>query len=188
MQNQKGISNIKTGLIIGIIVLGATAYLVFDRKGVIMPIPENDLKNVGGASVSKLGNSTVSPGGLNQEPINNESIINFKNGMHIINIQTNFGEIQFETYDFDAPKTVQNFITLADKGFYNNLIFHRVIKGFMIQGGDPSGDGTGGPGYEFEDELNPETESYKAGYKKGVVAMANRGLDTNGSQFFIMLE
>lgn len=109
------------------------------------------------------------------------------NFMHTITLKTNFGEIAFETYDSDAPRAVQKFIALAEKGFYNNLTFHRVIPGFMIQGGDPSGDGTGGPGYEFEDELNPQTESYKAGYQKGVVAMANRGPNTNGSQFFIML-
>ncbi len=109
------------------------------------------------------------------------------NFMHIVTIQTNFGDIQFETYDADAPKTVQNFISLAQKEFYDNLTFHRVISGFMIQGGDPKGDGTGGPGYQFADELNPNTESYKNGYKRGVVAMANAGPNTNGSQFFIML-
>lgn len=111
-----------------------------------------------------------------------------RNTMHRITIETNKGVIKFETYDMDAPKTVANFITLTQKGFYNNLIFHRVVKGFMIQGGDPKGDGTGGPGYTFEDELNPATESYKKGYQKGVVAMANAGPNTNGSQFFIMLE
>ena len=111
-----------------------------------------------------------------------------KNMENIITIKTNLGDIQFETYGADAPKTVENFINLAEKGFYNNLIFHRVISGFMMQGGDPNGDGTGGPGYKFEDELNPQTESYKNGYKKGVVAMANSGPNTNGSQFFIMLE
>jgi cyclophilin family peptidyl-prolyl cis-trans isomerase len=111
-----------------------------------------------------------------------------KKNSHIVTIETNYGEIKFETYDADAPKTVQNFITLAEKGFYNGLTFHRVIKGFMIQGGDPLGTGTGGPGYTFEDELNPATDSYKAGYLKGVVAMANAGPNTNGSQFFIMLE
>lgn len=109
------------------------------------------------------------------------------NLMQTITLKTNFGEIEFETYDTDTPKTVKNFIDLANKGFYNNLTFHRVIKGFMIQGGDPNGNGAGGPGYTFEDELNTETESYKAGYKKGVVAMANAGPNTNGSQFFITL-
>ena len=108
--------------------------------------------------------------------------------MRLITIKTNLGEIQFKTYDNDAPKTVDNFVKLANKGFYNNLTFHRVIRSFMIQGGDPNGDGTGGPGYAFEDELNPDTESYKEGYKKGVVAMANAGPNTNGSQFFILLE
>ena len=106
----------------------------------------------------------------------------------MVKIETNFGDIVFELYLKDAPKTTENFKTLAEKGFYNGLIFHRVIKGFMIQGGDPNGNGTGGPGYRFSDELDPNTESYKAGYKKGVVAMANAGPNTNGSQFFIMLE
>ena len=106
---------------------------------------------------------------------------------HRVTLQTNYGEIQFATYDADAPKTVENFLKLAGQGFYNNLTFHRVVKGFVIQGGDPAGNGTGGPGYTFEDELNPETPSYKEGYVKGVVAMANAGPNTNGSQFFIML-
>jgi cyclophilin family peptidyl-prolyl cis-trans isomerase len=109
-----------------------------------------------------------------------------KNLMHTITIETNKGTIVFETYDADAPNTVKNFITLAEKGFYNNLIFHRVIEGFMIQGGDPTGTGTGGPGYKFADELNASTVSYKTGYVRGTVAMANSGPDTNGSQFFIM--
>jgi cyclophilin family peptidyl-prolyl cis-trans isomerase len=111
-----------------------------------------------------------------------------KNTVAKIKIETNYGNIVFETYPSDAPKTVKNFVDLASKGFYNGLIFHRVIDGFMIQGGDPLGNGTGGPGYKFEDELNPNTPSYKEGYKKGVVAMANAGPNTNGSQFFIMLK
>ncbi len=109
-----------------------------------------------------------------------------KNFMHTITLETNKGTIVFETYDGDAPKTVENFITLAQKNFYEGVIFHRVIKGFMIQGGDPTGTGRGGPGYQFADELNPSTESYKNGYKRGTVAMANAGPNTNGSQFFIM--
>ena len=114
------------------------------------------------------------------------SSTNNKNYMHQITIETSLGNIVIETYDADAPKTVENFITLANKGFYNGTIFHRVIKGFMIQGGDPTGTGMGGPGYKFEDELNPSTESYKKGYVRGTVAMANSGPNTNGSQFFIM--
>ena len=109
---------------------------------------------------------------------------NFK---HTITLETNKGTIVFETYDADAPKTVENFITLANKGFYNGLIFHRVIKDFMIQGGDPEGTGRGGPGYTIIDELNPSTESYKNGYKRGVVAMAKTSQpNSGGSQFFIM--
>ena len=129
-----------------------------------------------------ISTPTASPATVNSSP----ETITIKNFMHNITIETNKGTIVFETYDTDAPNTVKNFITLAEKGFYNNLIFHRVIKDFMIQGGDPKGTGTGGPGYAFADELNPATPSYKAGYVRGAVAMANSGPNTNGSQFFIM--
>jgi cyclophilin family peptidyl-prolyl cis-trans isomerase len=93
---------------------------------------------------------------------------------------TNHGEITFELFDDDAPKTVQNFRDLADKGFYDGLVFHRVIKDFMIQGGCPQGTGTGGPGYTFEDEINDHK------VVRGALAMANAGPNTNGSQFFIV--
>lgn len=123
-------------------------------------------------------------------PINNTqgeiAQISTIKSMHTITIETNKGTIVIETFDADAPKTVNNFITLANKGYYNGLIFHRVIEGFMIQGGDPTGTGVGGPGYEFADEINPSTPSYNLGYSRGIVAMANRGPNTNGSQFFIM--
>lgn len=105
-------------------------------------------------------------------------------------IKTEKGDISIQFYPQDAPKTVTNFATLAKNGYYNTLTFHRVEPGFVIQGGDPNGNGTGGVstyGNKFEDELNPKTESYKNGYKEGVVAMANAGPNTNGSQFFIML-
>jgi cyclophilin family peptidyl-prolyl cis-trans isomerase len=111
---------------------------------------------------------------------------NTMNDRHEITITTTLGDIVFRTYDADAPKTVENFVTLAGKKFYENVVFHRVIKGFMIQGGDPTGTGAGGPGYKFADELDPNTESAKRGYVKGTVAMANAGPNTNGSQFFIM--
>lgn len=101
-------------------------------------------------------------------------------------IVTSKGTITVELFKNDAPNTVANFVKLAQKGFYNGVIFHRVIKGFMIQGGDPTGTGRGGPGYKFADELNANTDSYKSGYTRGTVAMANSGPDTNGSQFFIM--
>ena len=105
-------------------------------------------------------------------------------------IKTIKGDIVLKLYPKDSPKTVMNFATLVKKGYFNGLTFHRVVPGFVIQGGDPNGDGTGGTsiyGETFEDELNPNTPSYKEGYKEGVVAMANRGPNTNGSQFFIML-
>lgn len=108
----------------------------------------------------------------------------------LINIKTPKGVIEIELYPTDAPKTVENFATLASQGYYNGLTFHRVEPGFVIQGGDPKGNGTGGTsvfGDTYEDELNPQTKSYQEGYKEGVVAMANRGPNTNGSQFFIML-
>lgn len=105
-------------------------------------------------------------------------------------IETSKGTIELELFQSDAPKTVANFTGLAEQGYYNGLIFHRVAKGFVIQGGDPTGTGSGGKsiyGKEFEDELNPATESYQQGYVRGTVAMANRGPNTNTSQFFIML-
>jgi len=95
-------------------------------------------------------------------------------------LETNHGPIEIELFDDDAPKTVENFRTLAGQGFYDGLVFHRVIPDFMIQGGDPSGDGTGGPGYTFEDEFNEH------GVVRGALAMANAGPNTNGSQFFIV--
>ena len=105
-------------------------------------------------------------------------------------IETSMGTIEAELYRDDAPKTVDNFVRLAEKKYFNGVIFHRVSKGFVIQGGDPTGTGTGGKsiyGKEFEDELNSGTASFKAGYQHGVLAMANRGPNTNTSQFFIML-
>src|ERR1700761_3935527 len=95
-------------------------------------------------------------------------------------MQTTEGAIEFELFDEDAPKTVANFRKLASDGFYDGLIFHRVIKDFMIQGGCPQGTGTGGPGYQFEDEINPHK------VVRGALAMANSGPNTNGSQFFIV--
>ncbi len=104
-------------------------------------------------------------------------------------IQTNKGTIRFELLETDAPKTTENFITLAEQGYYDGIIFHRVIDGFMIQGGDPTGTGAGGKsawGGKFPDEIDKTSEVYKRGYKAGTVAMANSGPNTNGSQFFIM--
>src|SRR4051795_2687279 len=93
---------------------------------------------------------------------------------------TNDGPITIQLFDEDAPKTVANFKKLAGDGFYDGVIFHRIIKDFMIQGGDPTGTGTGGPGYQFEDEINDHL------IVRGSLAMANAGPNTNGSQFFIV--
>ena len=95
-------------------------------------------------------------------------------------IETNQGTMTAELFVEDAPMTVNNFVFLAGEGFYDGTIFHRVIPGFMIQGGDPTGTGTGGPGYKFNNE------PVKRPYSKGTLAMANAGRNTNGSQFFIM--
>jgi peptidyl-prolyl cis-trans isomerase B (cyclophilin B) len=95
-------------------------------------------------------------------------------------MNTSAGAIEIELFDADAPKTVENFRKLAGDGFYDGLVFHRVIKGFMIQGGCPEGTGTGGPGYKFEDEFNQHK------VVRGALAMANAGPNTNGSQFFIV--
>jgi len=95
-------------------------------------------------------------------------------------LHTNKGAIAVELFDDDAPKTVGNFVKLASDGFYDGVIFHRVIPDFMIQGGDPTGTGSGGPGYQFEDEFNQHKVI------RGALAMANAGPNTNGSQFFIV--
>lgn len=114
---------------------------------------------------------TQAPGRLADDQIQDKEAI----------IETNKGTIKFTLFSDEAPLAVSNFVFLADDGFYNGLIFHRREEDFVIQGGDPQGNGTGGPGYRFQDE--PVTRSYT----RGIVAMANAGPDTNGSQFFIML-
>ena len=95
-------------------------------------------------------------------------------------LHTNHGDIKVTFFDEDAPKTVGNFVKLAGDGFYDGVIFHRIIRDFMIQGGDPTGTGTGGPGYTFEDEINDHK------VVRGAIAMANAGPNTNGSRFFIV--
>jgi peptidyl-prolyl cis-trans isomerase B (cyclophilin B) len=100
--------------------------------------------------------------------------------MSAATLYTNHGAIEVEFYDEDAPKTVENFLKLARDGFYDGVVFHRVIPDFMVQGGDPTGTGMGGPGYTFEDEFNEHK------VERGALAMANAGPNTNGSQFFIV--
>jgi cyclophilin family peptidyl-prolyl cis-trans isomerase len=106
--------------------------------------------------------------------------VQYDRRMSSATIETNRGAIEVELHDADAPKTVENFVKLARDGFYDGVIFHRVIPDFMIQGGDPTGTGMGGPGYKFEDEINQHR------VVRGALAMANAGPNTNGSQFFIV--
>jgi cyclophilin family peptidyl-prolyl cis-trans isomerase len=113
--------------------------------------------------------------------------IDFKNSVAVLN--TSLGTIKIQTYFSDAPITVVNFDCLIHRGYYNGIIFHRILQNLAIQGGDPTGTGTGGQsafGTPFIDELNPNTASYKNGYTAGTLAMANSGPNTNGSQFFII--
>jgi cyclophilin family peptidyl-prolyl cis-trans isomerase len=112
------------------------------------------------------------PGVLSEETIQNKQV----------RISTDKGDIVFELFADTAPNTVSNFVYLTSSSYFNGLTFHRREEGFVIQGGDPAGNGTGGPGYKFEDELDDEYS-----YDRGIVAMANSGANTNGSQFFIML-
>ncbi len=111
----------------------------------------------------------------------NNSMVQFDaNKQYTAVLHTSLGDFTINFNKDQTPKTVENFVTLAKKGFYDKTIFHRVIKGFMIQGGDPVGNGTGGPGYKFADE------TFDGEYLRGTVAMANSGPNTNGSQFFVM--
>ncbi len=164
-------------IIAGLVVIGKFAF---------NPSPKSDI----GQDFAKSGATstvpiveTTTPKASTTPTIKNNPIKN-----HMITIETNYGKIVFEAYDKESPKAAENFVKLAEKGFYDGLIFHRVIKGFMIQGGDPTGTGSGGPGYQFADEIDPNAALYKTGYKKSIVAMANSGPNTNGSQFFIMTE
>jgi cyclophilin family peptidyl-prolyl cis-trans isomerase len=121
-----------------------------------------------------------------EKPKEEKSKMTEPKGKEIAVIETNMGTIEIELFRADAPKTVDNFIGLAKKGYYNGLIFHRVIDNFMIQGGDPTGTGAGGEsiyGKKFEDEISPKLKFDRA----GLLAMANAGPNTNGSQFFITL-
>src|SRR4029453_19163193 len=117
-----------------------------------------------------------------------ESNAKSSGGLHAT-IDTDKGPIELEFLPMDRPKAGENFLLLAERGYYNNLTFQRIVKGFMIQGGDPSGDGTGGEsawGGTFEDEIKQDSPTYRDGYRRGIIAMANAGPNTNGSQFFIM--
>jgi cyclophilin family peptidyl-prolyl cis-trans isomerase len=182
------------GIVIAVIVLAAIHWYttsrstsVFNQYGAdLVQTASTTIASDTTAPVATTTSTSVTPSQSNTPAPVTTNTNPTKNFMHTVTVETTKGTIVFETYDVDAPKTVENFLTLANKGFYDGLIFHRIIPGFMIQGGDPTGTGMGGPGYKFADELNSSTPSYKAGYVRGTVAMANSGPDTNGSQFFIM--
>jgi cyclophilin family peptidyl-prolyl cis-trans isomerase len=129
--------------------------------------------------------------GCNASPAGNPKVpagAKSSGGLHGV-IDTDKGPIEIEFFVAEAPKAVENFRLLAEHGYYDGLTFHRIVRGFMIQGGDPSGDGTGGQsawGDTFADEIDEQSPLYRDGYRRGLIAMANRGPNTNGSQFFIL--
>ncbi|MBI1978141.1 MAG: peptidylprolyl isomerase [Candidatus Omnitrophica bacterium] len=135
------------------------------------------------AGCSSAPKTNVESAVQDQAAVTQSSEIPTQKETQIVNvkIETTLGTIEAELYPEEAPKTVENFVTLAKKGFYDGIIFHRVVPQFMIQTGDPTGTGTGGPGYQFRDEFSPKLRHDQA----GVVSMANAGSNTNGSQFFI---
>lgn len=167
-------------IIFGLVATGASSLKGTFVTNVITPTPTKEpvfKLNSEDATISLMPQPTPQikqyrqfPGSLAPEELINKKAV----------IETNKGTISFEIYP-ESTKSASNFIFLAKDGFYDGLTFHRVVPEFVIQGGDPKGDGSGGPGYQFEDE--PVTRKYD----KGIVAMANSGPDTNGSQFFIML-
>ncbi len=137
-----------------------------------------------GAAVVALGLTLTSCG-------KTENMTSEKGNAEIAVMETSMGAIEIELYRNDAPRTVDNFVKLAEQKYFDGIKFHRIAKGFVIQGGDPTGTGSGGKsiyGKEFDDELNPAAPSFKTGYVRGTLAMANRGPNTNTSQFFIMLQ
>ena len=163
--------------LIPVIVLVAIAILwfIFRPQKAIGPVDTNQNDSSGDGAESQNANSSKTyafPGVLPDAQITGKKAI----------IETDKGSIEIALYGDKAPKTVSNFVYLVDNAFYDGLTFHRVVPGFVVQGGDPSGNGTGGPGYQFADE------PVQGDYIKGSVAMANSGPDTNGSQFFICLE
>ena len=159
-------------ILILLLLIGGMGFLIIKNQPVGQGTPStND-------SLQKPGNQTdLKPTG--QEKTMPAMTIDKTKKYQAI-IKTTDGDMTIDLYADKTPITVNNFVTLAKNNFYNNTIFHRIIKGFMIQGGDPTGTGTGGPGYQFDDE--PITDDYT----RGTIAMANSGPNTNGSQFFIM--
>jgi len=161
------------GIVIAIIVV--TGYNLNKKEEPKDPVS----KVVQDLAQKKVENSSPE-GNINQEKMNTQQTTIDINKKYQAKFKTNYGEFTISLFAKETPITVNNFVTLARKKFYDGLIFHRVIPDFMIQGGDPDGNGTGGPGYTFKDETSPRK------IVKGSLAMANAGPNTNGSQFFIV--
>jgi len=194
-------------VIIGILLVTAVFIVIFSKNdgknplaalGNLTPTPSDNINLYGNNQVTQSplqGQQQAQQQGQQQQAQPTTPIVPTTAQSEIISAKTAIihtvkGNIELEFYPKDAPKTVANFATLSKKGYYNGLTFHRVEPGFVIQGGDPNGNGSGGYsiyGPTFADELDTESDSYKTGYKEGVLAMANRGPNTNSSQFFIML-
>lgn len=168
-----------------IVVIGIIALFIGVMTFLIMKKPNQSQQTGKVAQESSSGGSTLGVSEENsaaptaQQAQSPKMEIDVKKTYFAV-LHTTDGDIKLQLNAGQTPVTVNNFVTLAQKGFYNNTIFHRVIKGFMIQGGDPQGNGTGGPGYRFDDE------KFEGEYTRGTIAMANAGPNTNGSQFFIM--
>ena len=171
----------KAAILVFVIFAGLLIFIFWPKKAQ-GPNPANEAGNTPNNPITEFKSNDEEkmstdekltfPGILEESKIANKKAV----------VKTTKGDIEFELYADKAPKTVSNFVYLSEKGYYNGLTFHRVVPEFVIQGGDPKGNGTGGPGYKFPDE------PVVGEYKKGTVAMANSGPDTNGSQFFICLE
>ena len=165
----------KFGYLIIVVVILILGYFLWPKK-TVAPITTDSTNKT--EDISTTNNEEKNVGNLSfQGTLEASKITNKK-----VVMETTKGKIEFELYVDKAPITVSNFVYLAEQGYYDGLKFHRVVPDFVIQGGDPTGTGSGGPGYKFKDE--PVVGEYKA----GTVAMANSGPDTNGSQFFICLE
>lgn len=182
------------GIAIGLYILSGDEYKKIPAKKMV--VEDKTLTLAADSAGSPQSTSTPSASEVknNETPMTQTAPAKTASAETQVTLKTSMGDITLRLHTADAPKTTENFLKLAREGFYNGVRFHRVIKGFMIQGGDPlSKDdskmaqwGTGGPGYKFADEINAGSALYQRGYKRGVLAMANSGPNTNGSQFFIM--
>ncbi len=168
-------------LFVGIIVTLANQFgKQADQMAEFSVSPTPAVKLAGGTADESQATQTVQQVDTTNEDMRKPKMSIDKTKTYTAVMKTSAGEIELELYADKTPITVNNFVTLAKKKFYSNVIFHRTIKGFMIQSGDPTGTGSGGPGYKFNDE------AFEGEYTRGTLAMANAGPNTNGSQFFIM--